>query len=510
MPEPVRADALSLETIAEAARRAQGPWAAAGFERRLAVLQDAGQRLGRARAALHDALRAEGLSVAMAQFYGEWILHAGDPRLLEAYARSLVRWVPRPPQADRPAPRPDSSAPVGGELLLRRPDGVVLLVPPGNSPTINGSSVFSILLPGNGVVLRAPEQDRGLRLLVETVLQPALVDAGFAPELVQVVTGKSRTVLEGLVPSPQVDTVVFFGNSTAAQAVAALAHQHRKKLVLELDGGDHLVVWRDADITAAVQSASHAWDASTQPCIVPKHLLVHAAVFDRFLAEFLARLLEHSRTVEADPIQGVLVPAGRGEEFDTALAELREVGEVQSGGYRMDPYGTPAPDGRYLAPTVVTLPAEVVLQRPLRCFTHEIFFPLIPVVRCAGSDDHITEQMLHIIGESPFGLRASVWAQDPAVLARFAQALDSVGLVIFNGDHARSPDFASPWGGPKRSGGPYGESHFFWEKTSRLQALSLSTLASPEIEAIFEGLGCRTLLVGPAGLAASLGGGPIE
>lgn len=500
MPDPVRADTPSLVAIAEAVRRAQGPWAAAGFERRLAVLQDAGRRLGGARDALHAALRADGLSVAMAQFYGEWILHAGDPRLLERYARSLVRWVPRPDRSDRPAAG-------GGELLLRRPDGVVLLVPPGNSPTINGSSVFSILLPGNGVVLRAPEQDRGLRLLVETVLQPALDEAGFAPELVQVVTGKSRAVLEGLVPSPDVNTVVFFGNSVAAQAVAALAQQHRKKLVLELDGGDHLVVWHDANVTAAVESASHAWDASTQPCIVPKHLLVHAAVFDRFLAEFLARLPEHSRTVEADPIRGVLVPAGRGEEFDIALAELREVGEVRCGGYRMDLHGTPAPDGRYLAPTVVTLSAEVVLEKPLRCFTHEIFFPLIPVVRCAGSDDRIAEQMLHIIAESPFGLRASVWAQDPAVLARFAQAVDSVGLVIFNDDHARSPDFASPWGGPKRSGGPYGESHLFWEKTSRLQALSLGTLASPEIEAIFEALGCRTLLIGSAALQ---GGGPIE
>ena len=230
-------------------------------------------------------------------------------------------------------------------------------------------------------------------------------------------------------------------------------------------------------------------------------------MFDRFLAEFLARLPEHSRTVEADPIHGVLVPAGRGEEFDIALAELREVGEVQCGGYRMDPHGTPAPEGRYLAPTVVTLSAETVLQRPLRCFTHEIFFPLIPVVRCAGNDNQIAEQMLQMMAESPFGLRASLWAQEPAVLARFAQAIDSVGLVIFNDDHARSPDFASPWGGPKRSGGPYGESHFFWEKTSRLQALSLGTLANAEIEAIFEALGCRTLLTRRAGLP---GGGPLE
>ncbi|HEX2567961.1 MAG TPA: aldehyde dehydrogenase family protein [Polyangia bacterium] len=504
MPEPARADATSLAATAESVRRAQGPWAAAGFERRLAVLQDAGRRLGRAREALHAALRADGLSVAMAEFYGEWILHAGDPRLLERYARSLVRWVPRSTEAGCPAHPSERAG--GGELLLRRPDGVVLLVPPGNSPTINGSSVFSILLPGNGVVLRAPEQDRGLRLLVESVLQPALGEAGLAPELVQVVAGKSRAVLEGLVPSPDVNTVVFFGNSTAAQAVAALAHQHRKKLVLELDGGDHLVVWRDADIPAAVRSASHAWDASTQPCIVPKHLLVHGAVFDQFLAEFLARLPEHSRTVEADPVHGVLVPAGRGEEFDAAFAELREVGEVRCGGYRMDPQGTPAPEGRYLAPTVVTLPAETVLQRPLRCFTHEIFFPLIPVVRCAGSDDEIAEQMLRIIGESPFGLRASVWARDPAVLGRFAQAIGSVGLVIFNDDHARSPDFASPWGGPKRSGGPYGESHFFWEKTSRLQAFSLGTLAGPEIAAICEALGCRTWVTGLAGPAGGGGG----
>ena len=84
------------------------------------------------------------------------------------------------------------------------------------------------------------------------------------------------------------------------------------------------------------------------------------------------------------------------------------------------------------------------------------------------------------------------------MLAHFAQAIGSVGLLLFNEEHPRAPDFASPWGGPKKSGGPYGESHFFWEKTSRLQALALGTLAGPERDALFEALGCRTLLAGIA------------
>ena len=75
-----------------------------------------------------------------------------------------------------------------------------------------------------------------------------------------------------------------------------------------------------------------------------------------------------------------------------------------------------------------------------------------------------------------------------------ARSQEPVDLHLANDQHAHVPAFASPWGGVGRSGGPNGESHFFWEKTSHLQAITCRTLSEPQVAAILEALGARSLV----------------
>lgn len=459
--------------VARDAKRASSAWAAAGVARRLSVLERAGRALAARRDDLHAALRADSLSTDLARYWGDWLTHAADPEVLAHYADQMIRWVP---------------AGEGGEILVRRPDGVVLLIPPGNSPTINGSSVFSILLAGNAVIARAPENDLGMRLIFEEVLQPALAEAGFARAVASLVRAKSREILASFAPLPEVRTIVFFGNADAGREVMALAQKLGKKAVMELEGSDHMIVWRDADLPRAIESAGNGLQGSSQPCVVPKHFLVHGAVFDRFTAS-LCDKARAAATVEEDPEHGLLVPIRAPDRFEAALREVREVGEVLTGGHRMNGRREPDPEGLYAAPTVVALTREAVSSRALLCFDQEISFPLLPVVRVDGEDEVALDHMIDLAGQSPFGLRASVWARDPEVIARLVAGLGGVGLVVVNRDHAKAPERVSPWGGPGRSGGPYGESHFFWEKTSRLQAIASSELSLAEVERVLAALG---------------------
>lgn len=460
-----------LLTAAAAAQRA---WERAGLERRLRVLQDAGRRLAGERAALLDALRTDGLSTAMAEYWAEWIVHAADPKLLEGYARASLRWV-------------------RGELLVRRPDGVVLLVPPANSPTINASSVFSILLPGNAAVVRAPPHNTGVRFLVEGMLHPALQAAGLPVEVAQVMTGRSRDFLGTLAPKPEVKTIVFFGNSDAGRVVTEQGAKAGKKVVLELEGSDHMALWKDAPLDEALESAGRALHASGQPCAVPKHFLVHGALHERFV-QALVEKVQHAKPVEVDPAGGTLVPLGRPETFVEVVEEARSVGRLLTGGYRMTKDGTKDAQGLYAAPAVVSMSAEACLSQRLRCFDEEIFFPLYPVIRFDGTDEAILDQMMELLRRSPFGLRASLWTQEPKVMARFAAEIGGVGLLVLNRDHAHVPEFVSPWGGPGRSGGAYGESHFFWEKTSHLQAIACRSLSPAQLRAVLEALGGFSLV----------------
>ena len=450
-------------------------WADAGLSRRLAVLQDAGRALAQRRDELHRGLRADGLSDKLADYYGDWVVRSARPELLARYAADHGNWV---------------ATGEGGEWMFRRPDGLVLLVVPGNSPTLNGVSLFSILLPGNAVIVRAPRNDRGLRFLCDEILGTALLANGFSVDLVPVVTGRTRPFLDRFLHHAEARTVVFFGNRQAGQAVAERAHQLDKKVVLELEGSGHTLVWKDADIGRAVHSTLHAFDFSGTPCPVPKHVVVHDAIHDEFVEAMLAAMPSCGRTIEADPANGNLIPLVDAATFEHAVAELASWGEVHTGGFRMDEDGTPNPEGQYAAPTLITVnEAELGSRRPLLTFDEEISYPVLPVVRCSGTDDEVAAQMADLVDSTPFGLRTSVWAQDPAMIGFFARRIEHVGMLVFNDEHSQCPDYASPWGGSRRSGGAYGENHLFWMKTSHLQALACARLTQAQQRAVFEALG---------------------
>jgi enoyl-CoA hydratase/carnithine racemase len=224
------------------------------------------------------------------------------------------------------------------------------------------------------------------------------------------------------------------------------------------------------------------------PCPIPKHILVHERAFDAFVDAFGARA-NGCRTIAQDPAVGVLAPLPHPDAFDAALVELREVGTVVTGGYRMQADGSRDANGAYAAPTIALMDADICFKRSLRCFDEEVFFPLIPVVRFKGSDAQIQSDMVELVRRGPFGLRMSLWTETESVLAYFARNVDNTGLLIFNDEHAQCPRHAAPWGGPGRSGGPGGESHFFWEKTSHLQAIAARRLAPAQRSAILGALG---------------------
>lgn len=441
-----------LDEITQKVHEAALTWRIVPIRERLRVLRAAGEILRKNRIALLDCLRADGLSTVLAEFYGAWIERQASAELLEYTAGELLRTTP----SDH-------------EMLVRRPDGVVALITPANSPTINTAPLFSMLLVGNGVIMRAPGHDGGVRLIATHCIGAALDRAGYSADLVRVVTSPTRPLLEAIYASSRIDTIVFFGNAVAGHSVAVRGHEAGKKVVLELEGSDCMAVWSDADVPAALASASRGYDFSTQPCPIPKHFLVHPAVE----AEFVAGLVERARclrTVEVDREQGMLVPLARPERFDQLASEARRCGALALGGYRMDASGEAAESGSYGAPTVVVIDHHPeLLTSPLFC--EEINVPVLPVVRYAGTDDEILAAMISTIAGVPFGLRASLWTTNAEIATRFVRSVGAVGLLVVNGDHAQHPSFLSPWGGPKRSGGPHGESHLFWQKTSRLQGV---------------------------------------
>lgn len=447
-----------MEALVQQVVVAASAWRGATVHERLAVVRQAGALLHARHDELMACLQREGFPAGLAEYYGGWILRQASAEVLAHAARELVR-----------------DTPSGSETLVRRPDGVVALMTPGSSPTVSTAPLFSILLAGNGVLLRIPGQVGGARLIAEGCVGEALERAGYSRALASIVAGKNRDLLDPLYAAAGIDTIVFFGNSQMGAVVAEQGHAAGKKVVLELDANDCMIVWADADLDAALASAVHGFDFSSQPCAVPKHFLVHPAIAEAFTAGLCARA-QALRTIAADPERGVLMPLLRPDSFVRSVAEAAEHGEVRTGGHWTDAKGERVTSGLFPAATVAVLDhCEELAQSPL--FHEEIFAPVLPVVRFAGDDDQILGAMIELVRATPYGLRASIWTASEPIATHFVRAMGHMGLVIVNGDHAQHPAFLSPWGGPRRTGGPYGESNLFWQKTSRLQGV----VAPPQV-----------------------------
>jgi acyl-CoA reductase-like NAD-dependent aldehyde dehydrogenase len=458
----------NILTLAKYVKDSAIIWQKTGISTRVKVLQEIGINLEKNVENIHQCFLSEGLSLNLAKDYTQSLLQASDPKLLEKYSYNLTQWV---------------ETNTGGELLIRKADGVVLVFAQAGSPTFNAAPLASILLPGNGViVVRAPVNDKGIRYIIQEIYQPILHKHGFAKELVSLVTNTYREALVDLSNSQEVSTLISIGTLADNNFVASQANKAGKKVILEHYGRGCMVLWKDADVEKASKSASRAFDFSSRPCFLPKHFLVHENIYDKFLEEFILHTSGYT-TIEADKINGTLIPIGRTEPFLALINQATQLGKIVYGGHQVDAQGKKDPTGNYFAPTIITLDAKQCFEEKIKLVDEEIFFPIVPVIKFSGKDTDILEKMVQIIERKPVGLRTSIWTKDLEVMQYFSREINHVGLLKFNIDHSISPSYASFWGSDK------GDNHLFWERTSHIQAIDCHHLSKQEIESIFNTLG---------------------
>ena len=161
-------------------------------------------------------------------------------------------------------------------LAYRVPHGVVGVISPFNFPLILSlRSVAPALALGNAVVLKPdPRTPISGGLLIARVLE----EAGLPPDLLQVLPGDAAAG-EALVTDPRVPMIAFTGSPRAGRAVASLAGQHLKKVVLELGGSNSLVILEDADLDLAAGAAAWgAWLHQGQICMASNRIFVHESI----------------------------------------------------------------------------------------------------------------------------------------------------------------------------------------------------------------------------------------
>ncbi|HEY5595165.1 MAG TPA: aldehyde dehydrogenase family protein, partial [Nitrospiria bacterium] len=284
---------------------------------------------------------------------------------------------------------------------------------------------------------------------------------------------------EEWINSPFVNDILYFGDSETGIEIGGDIYRAGKKPILELSGNDLLFVWKDAPLNKAVAALLDGFLGSTQICMVPKKALIHEDVYDEFRAQFVSEACKLRVGLPTEP-DVLLSPVMKIPQFYKCLNDALEKGaKLLCGGERVDHNNIPDKNGVFITPAVLEV-EDVEKALAMQCFTDENFFPLIPIVKVkAGStpkakDDAIFKKMVSLSNGHPYGLRLSVWVSSQKYIQKFADYLDNSGLLRINSRHVGFSEGLGSHGGTRRSGGPFGEMNYIWQKTSHLQGISIT------------------------------------
>ncbi len=319
--------------------------------------------------------------------------------------------------------------------VRREPIGVVGQITPWNYPLM--MAVWKIgpaLAAGNTVVLKPAETTPSTTLALAELAAEHL-----PPGVLNVVTG-GRDTGRALVAHPAPGLVAITGSVRAGSEVAAAAAGDVKRLHLELGGKAPVLVFGDADVTAAAAGiAAAGYFNAGQDCTAATRVLATPDVHDALVAA-LAEQAVSTRVGHPHEEDTAVGPVNSAHQLDAVLGYLQRLpdhAEVLAGGHRATSGGLGA--GYFVTPTVVA-----GLREGDEAVTEEIFGPVITVQRVADEADALRQA-----NATRYGLASSVWTADLSRALRVSRRLD-FGCVWIN---THIPVVAEmPHGGFKRSG----------------------------------------------------------
>ena len=402
-----QATQADVDTAVEAARKAQGDWAALGGPGRAKYLY-AIARLLQKHSRLFAVLEtldngkpireSRDIDIPLAQRH--FYYHAGMAQLMES------------------------------ELPEAEALGVCGQIIPWNFPLLMLAwKIAPAIAMGNTVVLKPAEYTSLTALLFADICR----QAGLPKGVVNVVTGDGAA--GEMITAADVDKIAFTGSTSVGRKIREATAGSGKALTLELGGKSPYIVFDDADIDSAIEGLVDAiWFNQGQVCCAGSRLLVQEGIAERFHTKLKARMdglrignpLDKCIDVGAvvDPVQlntiSEMVAANQAGEMHQAQVEMPE-------------------GGCFYPPTLIEglSPADLLMQE-------EIFGPVL-----VSTTFRTPEEAVQLANNTRFGLAASVWTENLNLALGLAPKLVA-GVVWVNGTNMF--DAAAGFGGVRESG----------------------------------------------------------
>lgn len=310
--------------------------------------------------------------------------------------------------------------------FTREPLGLILAITPYNDPlNLVAHKLGPAIAGGNAVILKPSE----LAPLSALKLVQYLTDAGLPEAVVSVATGGAE-LGKALVAVRDVRMVSFTGGFATGEQIAKGAGL--KKLAMDLGGNAPVLVLKDCDLEATVESCvSGAFWAAGQNCIGTQRILVDASIYEAFRQRFVALT---QAMVLGDP---GLRETDMGPMISEAAARHIEerVNQALQGGARL--LCGHKRQGANYAPTVLE-----GVDHSSRLWREEVF---APVVMLAPFED--IEQAVALANAPEYSLHAGVFTRDLSLALSLAKRIEAGGVMINDSSDYRFD--AMPFGGSK-------------------------------------------------------------
>ncbi|MEO8107387.1 MAG: NAD-dependent succinate-semialdehyde dehydrogenase [Actinomycetes bacterium] len=345
----------------------------------------------------------------------------------------------------------------GGEAFIRKaPIGPLLGIMPWNYPYYQVARFAAPnLMVGNTIILKHAPQCPQSALAMERIFR----EAGLATDAYINVFASNEQAAD-IISDPRVRGVSVTGSERAGTAVASLAGQNLKKVVLELGGSDAFIVLDTDRLPEVVNDAVGArMENAGQACNAAKRFIVAEPLYNDFVEQLAAEMSQLTMGDPSDPATsyGPLSSEAAAAGLMAQVQDAVDKGAtVHTGGRR------PEGPGAFVEATVLT-----DVTPDMRAYREELFGPVAVVYKVENADE-----ALKVANDSPFGLGGAVYHSDRDVALDVANRLDT-GMVWINEPQGGGPEL--PFGGTKRSGvgrelGPYGIDEFVNRKLFHVPA----------------------------------------
>ncbi|KAJ5275460.1 Aldehyde dehydrogenase [Penicillium chrysogenum] len=313
--------------------------------------------------------------------------------------------------------------------------GVCGQIIPWNFPLMMWAwKVGPAVATGNTVVLKTAEQTPLSGLYASKLI----VEAGFPPGVVNVISGFGRTAGAAIASHMDIDKVAFTGSTLVGRIILqAAAKSNLKKVTLELGGKSPNIVFDDADIDNAISWANFGiFYNHGQICCAGSRLLVQEGIYDKFVTRFKERAAQNKlgNPFDSETFQG---PQVSQLQFDRVMEYIKhgkkEGATLALGGER---HGN---KGYFIQPTVFT-----DVKSDMKIAQEEIFGPVVAITKFKDEAEAIK-----IGNDSIYGLAAAVHTKNVNTAIRVSNALKA-GTVWINNYNLIS--YQAPFGGFKQSG----------------------------------------------------------